>query len=198
METVTFRKNLTKLLKSYPEGIARVWGTNALGKESGLLVGGTGTARMNETVESNKEPELLSPVEESDLKGVTIPDLTTYYPLPIADDAIKPAPLGMVFCDRYDYVDGSFQLRHQATDVNDLSSLENGITGPEIEFLYDNDFDAQYASIKSFRIPVFRDDVSPGLPKATIQSLFRFGSSDRTTREHPSVKPDQPKLRSAI
>ncbi len=144
----------------------------------------------------------MIPARNEDIEKVTVPDPERFVLLPDRVGTGQPEPIGVMICDVYDFKDEKLTKSQGGTTFGDTEQLERGVTGPGIEFFYEEPLENGEQTRWDLFLPRLRDCFTPQIPAGTIRALFRYGSSEEGRDTSPDVKTDAqskiPRLRSAV
>lgn len=202
MVTKSLTRQITEILFERDSRTARIWGTNAMGKPCGLLVRCGEYKSPSARIQSEDEESLMVPPRNEDVEKVTVPNPDRFVLLPDRVGTDEPVPIGAMMCDVYDCTDQGLVKTQSGSAFCDAEDFERGVTGPGIEFFYEESLENGQKTQWDLSLPRFRDCFTPKIPAGTIRALFRYGRSDEHYESSRNVKTDeQPEilqLRSAV
>lgn len=200
MQKQTECRRITNFIRGLDSNVVRLWGRNPIGKPVGVLVNNEMQIVSSQSESDCSTKTLAGGIFVDDLNYLSKPAPETFELLNKNPDDYADPPDGIFFSDVYGYSDGNFALKSRGEDVDSISDLVGGLTGPGIEFLYSESMEDAYQTRWDYNVPVFRDSMTPSIPDQTTQFLFRYGTNQKKTSDSASCEdePLRPKLKSAI
>lgn len=189
MDLSRLSERLSGLFQEGDSRMARVWGYDVLGEAFGICV-------------ERHDPDLVPqqggfglddlPLRSEELRMVSIPDASTYRPLPFLGEGPHPPPCGFMLCDLYSIGEEEL-ISDSPARCSGTASLQGGVRGPGVEFFYADRTEGNCVRTEwDLDVPIYRDTMSPAVPRSTLQALFEFGLSRGAGVAASTLPPERP------